>query len=139
MRRTSFRAVFDPGVLVSAALSPAGTPARIVEVWKGGGFELVVSEALLGELEKVLLRPKFRRYLTEAEALKYVGRFGRLASVATDPEVVPRITPDPKDDYLVALARCARADFLVSGDPHLTRLEVPRPPVLSPRAFLELL
>lgn len=139
MRRTSFRAVIDPGVLVSAALSPAGTPARIVEVWKGGGFELVVSEALLGELETVLLRPKFRRYLTEAEALEYVGRFGRLAKVATDPEVVPRITPDPRDDYLVALARCSRADFLVSGDPHLTGLEDPRPPVLSPRAYLELL
>lgn len=37
------RAVLDPNVLVSALLSPTGTPARIVLAWAEGRFELVVS------------------------------------------------------------------------------------------------
>ena len=139
MQRSSFRTVFDSGVLVSAALSPSGAPSELVELWKGGEFEMVVSEALLGELGNVLLRPKFRRYLTEDEALKYVSRFRSLAMMVSDPEVAPGLTPDPKDDYLVALARSSGAHFLVAGDPHLTRLSNPQPPVLTPRAFLDIL
>ncbi len=56
-----------------------------------------------------------------------------------DPGSIPRATPDPKDDYLVALALSSEVDFLVSGDPHLTGLEGARPRILTPRAFLELL
>jgi uncharacterized protein len=136
MHRAPLRVVFDPGVLVSAALSTTGAPARLLEIWKGGGFELVVSEALLGELGRVLLRSKFRRYLTENEVLSYVDRFRRLAIAVPDPEAAPGLTPDPEDDYLVALARSSGAHFLISGDPHLTGLEDPRPRVLTPRAFL---
>ena len=103
---------------------------------------MVVSEALLGELEDVLLRPKFRRYLTEDEALEYVSRFRSLAMMVSDPEVatgLPDLTPDPKDDYLVALARSSGAHFLIAGDPHLTKLSNPQPPVLTPRTFLDML
>ncbi|MGI9048891.1 MAG: putative toxin-antitoxin system toxin component, PIN family [Rubrobacteraceae bacterium] len=129
----------DPGVLVSAVLSPSGAPSKLVELWKGGEFEMVVPKALLGELESVLLRPKFGRYLTQDEALEYVSDFRKLAAMVSDPEVAPGLTPDPKDDYLVALARSSVVHFLVAGDPHLTRLPNPRPPILTPRAFLEML
>jgi predicted nucleic acid-binding protein len=43
---------------------------------------------------------------------------------------------DPGDEYLIQLARTARTDALVSGDPHLTRLRL-RIPVKSPREFLD--
>jgi predicted nucleic acid-binding protein len=71
--------------------------------------------------------------------LEYVERFRRLAGTVPDPEdIAPGLTSDPKDDYLVALARSAAAHFLVSGDPHLTQLLNPRPPVLTPGAFLDI-
>ncbi len=98
-----------------------------------------MSRSLLGELETVLSRRKFRRYLSEDEAAKYVERFRERATMLPDPESIPRATPDPKDDYLVALARSVGADFLVSGDPHLTGLEDERLRVLTPRAFLDVL
>ena len=50
--------------------------------------------------------------------------------------VTAGLTPDPGDDYLVALARAAKVHVLVSGDPHLSELKQARPPVLTPRAFL---
>ncbi len=52
---------------------------------------------------------------------------------------MPGLTADPDDDYLVALARAAGADYLVSGDRHLLELTDPEPPVLTPREFLALL
>jgi putative PIN family toxin of toxin-antitoxin system len=130
------RAVINTGVLVSALISSRGAPARLLLAWRDGAFELVVSPHLLGELARVLRRPKFVPYVTSDEAASYVAMFARDAVVVEDPEALPGLTPDPGDDYLVALARAAAADVLVSGDPHLTGLRDPRPPVLSPRAFL---
>jgi predicted nucleic acid-binding protein len=51
----------------------------------------------------------------------------------------PEVSPDPDDDYLIALARVAGADYLISGDRHLLDLTDPDPPVLTPRQFLDLL
>jgi predicted nucleic acid-binding protein len=92
--------------------------------------------ALLAELERVLLRAKFRPYATAPEIRAYVALLRRLSSVEPDPEGTQGFTPDLGDDYLVALARVAGAHFLVSGDPHLTELRRANPPVLTPRAFL---
>ena len=102
---------------------------------------MVVSEELLGELARVLLRPKFRRYTTEEEVGEYVRLLRRMATLEPEPGTPPQkaLTPDPKDDYLVVLARSSRVHFLIAGDPHLTRLSDPRPPVLTPRAFLDIL
>jgi len=38
---------------------------------------------------------------------------------------------------LEALARATGADYLLSGDQHLTELADPRPAVLTPRALLD--
>jgi predicted nucleic acid-binding protein len=57
--------------------------------------------------------------------------------MADDPPASPGLTSDPGDDYLVALARHAGADAIVSGDRHLLELPEAMPPVLAPRQFLE--
>jgi uncharacterized protein len=131
------RVVLDPNVLISARLSPNGTPGRLLTAWIDGQFELVVSPKLLAELAGVLDRPKFRRWLTAEEACEYVGRLRTGAILIDDPSKVTLSTPDPDDDYLVALAQKANADCLVSGDGDLTGLAEPQPSVLTPRAFLE--
>jgi putative PIN family toxin of toxin-antitoxin system len=97
---------------------------------------MLVCPVLLAELERVLLRPKFRPYVTAQEVRAYVALLRRLVSLEPDPVVTTGLTPDPGEDYLVALARAANADFIVSGDPHLMELKQARPPVLTPRAFL---
>ena len=94
---------------------------------------------LLGELARVLMRPKFRRYLTEREARQIVAEITQLVELQPEAPALPGITPDAKDDYLVALARAVEADYLISGDAHLTELIDSQPPVLTPRTFLELL
>ena len=123
-------------MLISGLISAKGAPRGLLWLWLEGSFELITCPALLAELERVLLRPKFRPYVTAREARAYIALLRRLSSVEPDPEATAGLTPDPGDDYLVALARAAGAHFLVSGDPHLTELKQARPPVLAPRAFL---
>jgi putative PIN family toxin of toxin-antitoxin system len=131
------RVVLDPGVLVSAVLSTTGPPAEALDAWRAGEFDLVVSPGLLGELEEVLLRPKFRASVTEDDVRGYVDALAAEAVVLPDPTDPPAVTEDPDDDYIVALALAARADAIVSGDAHLLDLEDAPVPVLSPRAFVE--
>lgn len=132
-----WRVVLDPGVLVAALISKRGAPAQILLRWRAARFELVVSPLLLRELGKVLTRDKFRRYVSLDEAEHYVRMILRGATLVADPPDPPALTPDPGDDYLMALASAAGARILVSGDPHLTQLAEPVPPVLTPRAFLD--
>lgn len=68
-----------------------------------------MSEALLGELENVLLRPGFRRYLAENETPEYSRRLEHLATIAPDPRAAARLTLNPKDKHLAVLARSSHA------------------------------
>lgn len=132
------RAVLDPGVLVSALIAPAGTPARLVEQARSGTFEIVVSALLLEELEGVLARDEFRRYVRLDVVERYLARLRSDAFVATDPtDPGPLTSPDPADDYLIALAFSQNA-MLVSGDSDLLDL-VGGAPILAPADLLQAL
>jgi uncharacterized protein len=127
------RAVFDPNVLISALLASRGVAARLLRRWLAGEFELVVSEQLLVELYRALAYPKLRRRISAEEAALFIELLREAAIVAEDPPVAPRLSRDPGDDYLVALAR-SNAAILVSGDHDL--LEVKGAAVETPRSFI---
>jgi hypothetical protein len=55
------RAVLDVNIVISAVLSPRGTPAKILQAWLDGEFEFVASEDLLSELGRALAYPKLAR------------------------------------------------------------------------------
>jgi putative PIN family toxin of toxin-antitoxin system len=132
------RAVLDPNVLVSAFISQrGGSPDRIVRMWREGAFELVVSPKLIAELTEVLARPKFSLQAADGRAEAYIAALAGDATHIGDPSDPPAVSPDSADDYLIALARAARADVIVSDDSHLTQLGDPTPPVLTPRQFIE--
>ncbi len=141
------RAVFDPNVLISAAISPRGAPRELLNRWERGEFELIVSAEVLFELQEVLARPKFRQYLTESEAIGHVLRIHDGASEVSEElprDVVRGVTGDPDDDYLAGVAFRGRADVIVSGDRHLLDLGTIRDGlgnvlarVLTPREFLK--
>lgn len=82
------RAVLDPNVLVSAAISDRGIPAELIRRSERGEFELVTSAEVLMELLEVLRRPKFRRYITEDEAVDL--RPGYTTVPRTSPRSCPK-------------------------------------------------
>lgn len=128
----------DTNVLVAAAITPRGLCGRLLDAAIEGRWQPVVSPQLLAEFEAVLAREKFRRWLSETEASRFVADVAVLADIMPDPPASPaRATDDPKDEYLVTLARAADVVALISGDPHLTDLVDLDPPVLTPAAFLK--
>ena len=133
------RVVCDVGVVISGLLSRLGPPARVLDEWPDGAFDLVISPLWLAELDQVVARPKISRYVDATDAAELRDAIVRQAVMVADPPAEPGLTPDPGDDYLVALARATDATWLVSGDRHLLELDDPRPPVLTPRVFLDTL
>lgn len=132
------RAVLDPNVIVSAVLSRGGTPAAVLRAWVDGGYELVVSPALLAELERVLGYPKIAQRVSPTQARELLDMLGRDAELVADPGGEPPVrSPDPDDDYLICLAQAATA-VIVSGDADLRGL-ADQLPVYSPASFLALL
>jgi putative PIN family toxin of toxin-antitoxin system len=131
------RAVLDTNVLVSAALSSTGSPARLIRAVAEGAFELVASPALIDELEQVLARPRIRQRLSADETVSLLATVRRLATVVADPGRSRVPSPDPDDQYLIALAEHERV-ALVTGDMGLLSLSG-QIPVYSPADFLQLL
>lgn len=130
------RAVLDTNVLVSALISPGGPSAALMLELRAGAFELLVSPLLLEELAEVLARPKFRSYVSAAEAAAYLELVGTEATVVDDPPPGDHVfTADPDDEFLIGLARAALADVIVSGDAHLLDLRGSLP-VKTPAEFL---
>ena len=131
------RFVFDTNVLISALLLADSVPRRAFDRALDHG-KVLLSFAVLAELNDVLGRREFRKYVEEED----VRRF--LAALTREPEWVEgtaRITAcrDPKDNKFLELAVSGRATHLVSGDADLLSLSpFQNITVLTPRAFLEL-
>ena len=134
------RAVLDPDVIIAALLSSRGAPAAALAAWQDGAYDLVVSTALLEELERALGYPKLRERIGEAEADEVRAWLERTAILLDDPVDLPRgqrSSRDPGDDYLLALAARAEA-LLVTGDLDLLELSQELP-IHSPGSFVSLL
>ena len=109
------RLVIDTNVLVSALLSGTSLPAHLIVLWREGRFDLLTSAEQLDELMRVTRYPRIRERLSPALAGRLINE---LRDIATVIERLPVITasPDPDDNYLLAIAVAGSADFLVTGD-----------------------
>ena len=131
------RVLADTNVLIAAVTSREGVSARVLLAARAGRYRLVVSPMLLHELETVLARPKFRRYVSGDDRRRFVAMVRELSEVVADPPASAEpITEDPDDDFLVVLAEGADVDVLISGDRHLTGLNRSGLTVKTPREFL---
>ena len=109
-----------------------------MRAWLDGAYELIVSPLLLEELERALGYPKLRERVTEAETQEVIELLRRGADLRDDPTRPPPVrSPDPGDDYLVALAAANQA-LIVSGDGHLLGLSDDMP-AYAPAVFLALI
>jgi putative PIN family toxin of toxin-antitoxin system len=102
-------------------------------------FEIVVCPEVLREVRKALRKPYFRERVSTEEVREAVTRIEEVAIAFDDPSDVEPTLRDPKDDYLLALAREAGAEAIVTGDKdlldHGEELE-PRP--INPREACDL-
>ena len=133
------RVVLDTNVLVSGLLSSSGPPAAILENLARGELDVIVSPLLLGELRAVLAREKIARWVANSDAAQFAQWLEVWSIMWPDPPVVVGATPDPFDDFLLALAQDSGATCLVTGDRALLELRAARPPIISPASLVKLL
>src|SRR5262245_44067475 len=132
---TEIRAIIDTSVLVSAVLLPRSVPRQAFDAAFAQG-KLLVSEATVAELDEVLRRPKFNKYLPEEQRLEFLAALVQEAELVHVTEVIAACR-DPKDDKFLAVAVSGRASHIVTGDGDLLALHPFRAiAVLTPQAFL---
>jgi putative PIN family toxin of toxin-antitoxin system len=109
------RVILDTNVLVSALISPHGASDQLYQAWRTGRFTLITSDSQLEEFRRVSRDERVRPLLDSAAAGTLVNELRGLSMLLTDLPKVD-ISVDPFDDFLFAMARVGRADYLVSGD-----------------------
>ena len=129
------RAVFDSTVAVSAALLPRSVPRQSIDSAAARG-RLLVSEATIAELDEVLRRPKFNKYVPEETRLAFLAALLREAELVNVVHVVSECR-DPNDNKFLELAVSGNASHIVSGDSDLLILNPFRGiAIVTPQEFL---
>ncbi len=135
MKETKYRFVFDANVLVSGLLTPKGHSRQALTKADRNGFILQSSETF-AELEQVIYRARFDKYLTDEERKQFLRD---LLAKSIHVSITESITEcrDPKDDKYLELAVSGEADYIVSGDQDLLIMHPFRDiPILRPAEFL---
>ena len=109
------RLILDTNVLIAALITRDTPPDALYRAWRDGAFTLVTSELQLEEFRAVTRRESVRLRLHPAEAGRMVNDLRSLAVLAEPLERLD-ISPDPYDNFLLAMAQASRADALVTGD-----------------------
>lgn len=109
------RVVLDTNILISALISSAGNPAIIYSAWEDGKFTLLTCAEHLDELRATLQKPRVADLIKPYNAGRLVNQIKRLAE---DVGPLPRVqrSPDPNDDFLLAMSDAGKAGYLVTGD-----------------------
>ena len=109
------RVVLDTNILVSALISPAGPSDRLYQEWRNRRFDLVTCEEQLEEFRRVTRYPRLRPHIDSANAGTMLNEIRLLAVMASNlPKL--KISRDPGDNFVLAMAGAGRADYLVTKD-----------------------
>jgi uncharacterized protein len=131
------RVVLDTNVVISAMLLPLSVSRRAFDRVLQEGRPLI-SAPTTTELDEVIHRPRFDKYLTEEERIEFLATLVHEAELV---DVVERVTDcrDPRDNKFLELAVSGRATHIVTGDSDLLALHPFRGiSVVSSSAFLAL-
>jgi putative PIN family toxin of toxin-antitoxin system len=133
---TDWRFVFDTGAIVSAVLLKHSVVRQAFDKAVAQG-RLLVSQATVDEVNEVLRRKGFDRYVLEEERIEFVTTLVRDAILVEIAEKVSECR-DPKDNKFLELAVCGKAACIVSGDDDLLSLHPFRGiSIVTPRQFLD--
>ena len=139
------RAVLDTNVWVSAILTPGNPPAKILEFALTGKMRLLVSPGIIREIGQVLKYPKVKKSLkkhriTSQEVDDVILKLLKAALITPGGILAEGVSDDPADDMIIACALEGRADFIISGDHHLTDVkDYQGIKIVAPSTFLALI
>jgi len=122
-----------------------GTTFEILEKWRAGTFEMVITRAVVSEYRSVLSRPSFVSRYDAAISAKNAFLSGLLENtiVSAPPLDSPVVCRDPNDTKFLLAALDAPNSLLVTGDDDLLSLagdpRLGNLRIVRPRVFLDIL
>jgi uncharacterized protein len=138
----SYRIVVDTNVLISAVLSKHGKPAAIIDAVINGEHSLISSSAILKEARLVFAYPKIRNLLqknqvSSQEIENFISQISRISIIVPGELEIKAVRNDISDNMFLSCAIEGEADFIISGDRHLTELKKFRKiQIVTPAEFI---
>ncbi len=100
-------AVFDCMIFVQAVLSESGPAFRCLSLVEQKRLRLILSPAIILELEDVLARPPLRSrfpILTDARVDTFIAKFNSIGVIVPDAPKIFTLPRDPDDEVYINLA-----------------------------------
>jgi len=127
------KVILDTNVLISAFIF-GGKPRIILEQVIRGNLQLNISDPILDEIKRVLNRPKFNYPPSVIQLIIY--ELLRASDFVIPMRKVNVIEGDPDDNKILECAIESGADYIVTGDSHLLKLETyKKTKIVSPSKF----
>ena len=134
---SKLRFVIDTNTLVSSILIASSVPDRAVKLIRHSGIVLI-SVATIEELQKVMNRPKFDKYVDPEIRSEFIVQLTQQSELVEINESILACR-DSKDDKFLEVAVNGKADYLITGDRDLLVLHPFQDiQIITPSAFLEL-
>jgi len=111
------RYVFDTNVIISSLLFEGSNPDLAIRYALQNG-NILFSLELIEEIDEVLSRAKFRKYITDQEREEFLDSFIDRGILIEVVDVVKECR-DAKDDKILELSLSGKADLIISGDKDL--------------------
>jgi uncharacterized protein len=130
------RFVIDANILASGSIDPHrdSPPTLIYRGLLEIRFEAIVCPELMQEIAETLSKPYFLERVGGKTAVQdIVTGIAEAATTFKDPANPDPVLRDPEDDYLIALARTAKAEAIVTGDRDLLDHADLQPPAITAR------
>ena len=110
------RVILDTNVFVSGVFF-RGPPYEILEAWRDGKVQLVVSPEILEEYQRVgkILAKQFPK----VDLGPIIDLLAVKAKLVLPPPLPEPVCADPDDDKFLACALASKTKFVVSGGKHL--------------------
>jgi len=97
---------------------------------------VLMSPATLSEVETVIRRPRFDKYVAEAERIGFLAFLTQHITLLNPVECID-VCRDPKDNQFLDIAVCGQASYIISGDEDLLTLHPFRGiSIIQPKDFL---
>lgn len=86
-------------------------------------IKLIITDQLIDELKNVTSREKLKKYFDQDKVAELISLLN-IVSEKVSIRKIKQICRDPKDDFLLALSKESKADFLITGDKDLLELKI---------------
>jgi uncharacterized protein len=115
-----YRVIFDTNIWISFLIGKQFDSMK--ELLLTAAIQPIFSAQLLDELLTTTQKPKLQKYFQKDKVDNLMIFLKEIGEVIESQSIVSACR-DPKDNYLLALAKDSNADFLITGDQDLLVLE----------------